>query len=644
MEKESRIASIKDKIDSEKNRLSPKIIPSSKSGRVSKAVAKHQEKYGYLLEMENQVKEAMEMLSASLEAQRRIADKNPMIQVISEPGNQRWKISRRYNYLQEIFCLAKDYREPKDGILNIEDENQLMKSMIIHAEFISDELLLELWLEDEGFLKLEYPEQLKRKLQHIDEIKWFFSETLPLQIGNWANDYTWRIMTAKKAKNPSYWKIILIQSVESWDETSRKQRKTLTFHDDIYTFQRSQKHTISSLNSKEKSLGKVLASLRKLRFQIGSKTFLESVSKNIEALDSYKSYHLKISASHLKKIKWADLKSDKENLEWAISRIDMKLKEIISQKSSIYKHSENIWETIRNFEEDWKNFYKNFKNILKKFNNAKIDDIVEAFWRLDADFKKSFPERISSILNDTNDAISIINLVDYDEEAKVMAYLWALEDSAHGRATDSREYQEHQYFEAMKQKKVYFWAMKSEKLKELDFIKESWTSFKEFEDNGNFNMLLSIIDTYLKSRPEFCINPFARIYERVWSEYFKIGIFKTKKDMIWIIKSILTINLLLKEQWFLIFMSKLEWNLDASKMERSDYSRDIIWWRINKNLGEMTKKDFLAKYNFPKDSTVNKRFEDHIRILLRLKKLFAQKEYGEMEIIVTGARRWFYLK
>jgi hypothetical protein len=54
----------------------------------------------------------------------------------------RKKPSRRYYHLQEIFSLPQDYREIEERNISIEEENSLINSIVIQAEQISDDLLL----------------------------------------------------------------------------------------------------------------------------------------------------------------------------------------------------------------------------------------------------------------------------------------------------------------------------------------------------------------------------------------------------------------------------------------------------------------------------------------------------------------------
>ena len=53
----------------------------------------------------------------------------------------------------------------------------------------------------------------------------------------------------------------------------------------------------------------------------------------------------------------------------------------------------------------------------------------------------------------------------------------------------------------------------------------------------------------------------------------------------------------------------------------------------------MAKKDFLKKFIFPKDSAVNKRFEEHIKALINLKTLLASGEFSEIERLLTELRK-----
>jgi predicted transcriptional regulator len=73
--------------------------------------------------------------------------------------------------------------------------------------------------------------------------------------------------------------------------------------------------------------------------------------------------------------------------------IDFKLKEIISQKTSISRHSENITQANVELENNWKEFYKAFKQNIKKIDGDKSDEIIGIYNLMTQEFKASFYDK-----------------------------------------------------------------------------------------------------------------------------------------------------------------------------------------------------------------------------------------------------------
>ena len=93
--------------------------------------------------------------------------------------------ARRIYFLQEIltrpedyFILAAEYNQ-----LTLKQEGDLIAHMVVDPERVSDDLLILIGLEDEGFRRLPPYEKLDRKILHVKAIKDFFRSTVPLALG-----------------------------------------------------------------------------------------------------------------------------------------------------------------------------------------------------------------------------------------------------------------------------------------------------------------------------------------------------------------------------------------------------------------------------------------------------------------------------
>jgi hypothetical protein len=100
-----------------------------------------------------------------------------------------------------------------------------------------------------------------------------------------------------------------LQSPERNNEKESFYAKTISIFDNIYTFSRSQEHTMKSLNLKDKQLSRIIDTLSSCKFSF-IKSKLESLDlilsilgSQIKILDKIDSKYIKSAVTQLKLIK-----------------------------------------------------------------------------------------------------------------------------------------------------------------------------------------------------------------------------------------------------------------------------------------------------------------------------------------------------
>ncbi len=634
----------------EKNALRNR-IDATKSKKLTKKVSELADRYFAIIEDEKDLKEAKELLDICLKQQREISTSFDELDLINSNNVSninsriRKRPSKRFYNLQEVLCDKQDFLIIKgDEKLTVPFENALIERLIINPEMISDELLVSLWLVKENFYKLSYAKKLKIKISLLSKFKKILSNTTPLNIWQESEANTWRIMVCNHKSEASNGDILLIQNTDSLEENADYKKKVLCVHDNIYSFIRSQNHTIESIKEKERLLSKIYDTLKSIKFWLLKWTkhskdmALILLSKQINSLKRFRWFRFENCLNQLKTIEWKDALNDWAKINYMLEAIDWKLKTLISQKNTISKHVDNIHKITHNSEINWNILRKNYKELARKLEKNGASKHVLEYINQDEEFKKSFKGTSEDLIFEISHWIEVTILQDLDEQAKQEAYLWSEIDSKNGIDTSSKPYQDHQYFEALKQKREYY--KKGVKLdeKRLWFVLDMHRITHARWYWKTIESILELLKVFLSSKWDFCPYPYSKVYDNIWYEKKRLKKAFENNDPIETYRTILSILITIKEYDVLIYLSRLEWNKEISKIKQDAFIREKFENATNQKIGNLLKRDFLKDIDFPIDSHVHRRFLTFLKILNTVKAFMAKWRSDELINYIKSLR------
>lgn len=577
-------------------------------------------RYLELIEESERLLKLNKEIELCIQVQKQLSLTDSRISAMNQIGKLerwiKWKPARRFYYFQEMLSDKKDYLELEtEERISIEKENELIRLIIINPLKITDAMLEHAWLMTESYNELSYDWKIKYKLSRINQLKSALTKTIPLRTEWNISENTWRIVVSQNTWNHlSYWNILLFQESMFWE------RIMLNFND-IYSFARSQRHSLDSLKEKEKDLVSAFEFLRRSDSWVRKREtrnipVFELITKT---LWKYNNRLIKEIVSHLKQIKFINTREDLKHLKKAVILLERRVKEIQSQISNIEKQINIINKKISENEGKWKNFKTNFKNTLSKLEWEDTDKIIDTYIAIEKKLEINNRLDISEIMKKIRDRLAFIETFSIEEEAKKQAYFWYEEDKKEWKPyINSKEYREHQYFEALKQKQEY----------KLSYIQENEDMIFELKNILNsysndkkrlIDTLYSVLKMYLLWKDEFTPKPYIRIYNKLYWELKNIEKAISKWNIIWIYRSLLSIKMTIKEQDFYIILWKLE-DIDELKYikENESIRKKYSWiiWKIINNINERT---FLKNVKFNPNSLTYLKFKIFTKILSDIK-------------------------
>lgn len=602
--------------------------------KINKSQEKVVSKYIELLDKNEELKKIENQAKLCIEEQKNMSlcshEINLMNTNSTNPRSLKWKPARRFYYLQEILSDKEDYLELEiETKISPEKESQLIKQIIINPLKISNKLLENLGLKPEWFEDLSLIKQIKYKINILKNIKESLCKTIPLEVSWNINENTWRIILCNDSRSKWYWNIFLFQQSSDWKD------RTISNFDNVFTFIRSQKHTLDELIDKYKALQTASEYLKRSESWIKNKDMNNLVVFGflVKELSKYKNSSITEIAKCLKSINFQDTKKDLENQKKASKLLEIRLREINSQVNNISKELKIIEKIVSEEREKWRNFKKIFSSYITKLNALNPDKIIEEYIKIEKELWIKWKYEIKEIMLKIREKLIELNCFDVDYEARKQAYLWYEIDKKEWKNyISSPDYSEHQYLESLKQKKEYRDKMATKQQKIIEDFKKIIEKYREI-NNWN-NHILDTIYSYLKlyrlSRWTFMPNPYNKVYDKLYWELKNIEKSSRNWDIIWFFRSILAINISIKEQDFFIIINKLEDIEEIKLIWEDEKVREKYVWIIWNTIKSMNKNKFLKSIKIEKNSKTNIKFWIYTKIFNDIYKIIWQWNYDEL--------------
>lgn len=156
----------------------------------------------------------------------------------------------------------------------------------------------------------------------------------------------------------------------------------------------------------------------------------------------------------------------------------------------------------------------------------------------------------------------------------------------------------------------------------------SWEELLEYFTKNRifFTRINKALKDYCLWRKEICPRPFSQIYNTVKHLSDNLWDNIRNSDLLEILRTIMRINLFLKDSLVMIFLKETENEL---KLEQRWINPKIANSKINIILKKINIKDFLKDIKFSKESRVDERFRNYNNFLLNIRKLINENKIDE---------------